>query len=337
MKILVTGASGFVGSHLCEKLESLGHEVYALLRDGTKFRELGLKAKIITADLSGPTYQSFLSDIPKDLDAVIHTAGLVHSFNSQDFYRINYEATIRLFHGLKKMRPTGKKSFKFIFISSLAAMGPSLKDKIATEKKWPKPISEYGKSKLLAETQLQELEVQFPEVELFIFRPPMIIGPRDPAIIDILKMVRDGIVLTGGPGGFQKQYSFISIYDLVDSIVAITLKPLKGPKLYLPAHPSIVTLEQIVEETRQILGRKPVKMWQVHPKLLLLTATLLEKMHKLSPLQLRLTPDKLKEILAEAWICSGEKLQLESGVKCQYDLKQILEITIKDYQDRGWL
>lgn len=337
MKILVTGASGFVGSHVCERLSKAGHQVWALVRSPEKMNGLNFHGTLLTGDLTASSYSGFLPQIPKDLDAVIHTAGLVHSFKHSDFYRVNHEASVRLFHVLKDRKPASKKPFKFIFISSLAAMGPSKRDKVITEKKIPRPVSDYGRSKLLAETQLQELEVQYPHIELFIVRPPMIIGPRDPAVLDILKMVRDGLVLTSGQGGFQKQYSFISIYDLVDYITAITLNFNKGPKVYFASHPEIVTLEQIVQETQKILQREKIKKLTVPPALLKVTAKVLEKMHKVAPLSFRLTPDKLQEILAEAWICSGDKLMQESGIQCKYDLKRTLEVTIEDYKARQWL
>jgi nucleoside-diphosphate-sugar epimerase len=337
MKILVTGASGFVGSHLIERLSQKGHEVFALIRDPQKMEGLKFKGKILNGDLTASSYSSFMNEIPKDLDAVIHTAGLVHSFIPEQFYQVNHEPTIRLFHALKDRRPSSKKPFKFIFISTLAAMGPTKRNKIITEKKIPKPVSEYGKSKLLAETQLQELEVQYPQVELFILRPPMVIGPRDPAVLDVLKMVRDGLILTSGPGGFEKQYSFISIFDLVEYISYITTSMNKGPKLYFVSNPEIITLQDIIDQTKILLEKDKIKQWVVPTPLLSVTAKLLQKMHRISPLSLRLTPDKLQEILAEAWICSGDKLISESGINCRWNLEQTLKVTLEDYKARSWL
>lgn len=337
MKILVTGASGFVGSHLVERLSQKGHEVYALVRDPQKMEGLQFKGKMLSGDLTASSYSSFMNEVPKDLDAVIHTAGLVHSFIPQDFYKVNHEPTIRLFHTLKDRRPNSKKPFKFIFISTLAAMGPTKRFKVITEKKIPRPVSEYGKSKLLAETQLQELEVQYPQVELFIIRPPMVIGPRDPAVLDLLKMVRDGLVLTSGPGGFDKQYSFISIFDLVEYITYITTAMNKGPRLYFASNPQIVTLQEIIDQTKHLLQKEKIKQWTVPTPLLSVTAKLLQKMHRLSPLSLRLTPDKLQEILAEAWICSGDKLVTDTGINCRWNLEQTLKVTLEDYKARTWL
>jgi nucleoside-diphosphate-sugar epimerase len=337
MKILVTGASGFVGSHLIEHLSQKGHEVFALVRDPQKMEGLNFKGKMLSGDLTSSSYSKFMNEVPKDLDAVIHTAGLVHSFKTQDFYKVNHEPTIRLFQALKDRKPAGKKPFKFIFMSTLAAMGPSKRNKIITEKKIPRPVSEYGKSKLLAETQLQDLEAQYPQVELFIVRPPMVIGPRDPAVLDLLKMVRDGLILTSGPGGFEKQYSFISIFDLVDYITHITTQMNKGPKVYFASNPEVVTLQEIIDQTKLLLEKEKIKQWVVPTPLLSITARLLQKMHRLSPLTIRLTPDKLQEILAEAWICSGDKLLNESGINCRYNLEQTLKVTLEDYKARAWL
>jgi nucleoside-diphosphate-sugar epimerase len=337
MKILITGASGFVGSHLCERLTKAGHQVLSLVRDPSKMGDVACKGPILVGDLTSSSYSAFLNEIPRDLDAVIHTAGLVHSFKPDEFYRVNHQSTVRLFHALKDRRPASKKPFRFIFLSSLAAMGPSKRDKIITEKRIPKPVSEYGRSKLLAENQLLDLELQYPQVELFIVRPPMIIGPRDAAVLDILKMVRDGLVLTSGPGAFEKQYSFISIFDLVEYLAYLTTASLRGPKVYFASHPQVVSLKDIVSETKLILQKEKVRMLTVPPALLKITSKLLEKTHHIAPLSVRLTPDKLHEILAEAWICSGDKLMTDSGIQCRWDLKKTLEETILDYQTRGWL
>lgn len=337
MKILITGANGFVGSHLSEKLSSLGHQIYCLVRDPSKLDGLNLKATILTGDLTDSSYTSFLDGIPKDLDLVIHTAGLVHSFNKEEFYRVNHRPTVRLFHALKDRRPTNKRPFRFIFLSSLAAMGPSKRNTNITEKKIPRPVSDYGRSKLLAENQLLDLEAQYPQVELAIVRPPMVIGPRDPAVLDIIKMVRDGLVLTSGPGAFEKQYSFISIFDLVDYLVYLTMNFSKGPKVYFATHPRLVTLNEIIQQTKSILNKERVRMVTLPPYFLKMTSKILEKTHTIAPLSVRLTPDKLHEILAEAWICNGDKLMLESGLRCKHDLKETLEITIRDYQQRNWL
>ena len=89
MKILVTGATGFVGSHLCDLLEKNGHQVWSLARSQKKVKEFNVPGTIVEGSLDPNTPPSWIASLPNDLDAVIHTAGIVHSFNPKEFYQIN--------------------------------------------------------------------------------------------------------------------------------------------------------------------------------------------------------------------------------------------------------
>ena len=107
MKILITGANGFVGSHLCEKLLSEGHSVYALVRSLKKFTiQPHSQLKLIQGDLDQDKL-FWIDTLPTDLDTVIHTAGIVHSYSTDEFYRVNSIGTENLVNNLKN------KSFCF--------------------------------------------------------------------------------------------------------------------------------------------------------------------------------------------------------------------------------
>ena len=142
MKVLVTGATGFVGSHLCDLLTKNNHEVFALVRNPAKAKEFGVPGIHLQGDLSNFTW---VDELPKDLDAVIHTAGIVHSFDAKDFYDVNATATKDLIEALASF-----DGLKFTLVSSQAAGGPSPKNNPAKESA-SAAVSEYGRSKLLAE------------------------------------------------------------------------------------------------------------------------------------------------------------------------------------------
>lgn len=337
MKVLVTGASGFVGSHICELLDSLKYEVYALVRDPKKMEDVEFKGKVIQGDLNASSYHDFMSQLPSDLDAIIHTAGLVHSFDEDLFYQANTEPSVRLLKSARNFKPRNGKHLKFIFISSLAAMGPSKRGKPLTEKSWPKPVSHYGKSKLRAEQEMHMLIDKYHHADLVILRPPMIIGPRDTGVLEIFKMVKKGVLLNTGVEAKKKEYSFISVFDFARLAERALKLKTPGYKVYLTAHPRIITLEELVNETKSILERNKVMHLQLPFFMLKTAAQFLSALNKLRPVNARLTPDKLKEIAPSSWTCTSEKLEKDFQYRFEDSLRSILEQTILDYQKRGWL
>ena len=337
MKVLVTGASGFVGSHICELLDSLNYEVYALVRDPKKMEGLQFKGKIIQGDLNASSYHDFMSQLPSDLDALIHTAGIVHSFDEELFYQVNTEPSVRLLKAVRNFKPRSGRHFKFIFVSSLAAMGPSKRGKPLSEKSWPKPVSHYGKSKLRAEQEMHMLIDKYHHADLVILRPPMIIGPRDTGVLEIFKMVKKGILLNTGALASKKEYSFISVFDFAKLTERALKLKAPGYKVYLTAHPRIITLEELVNESKILLERNKVRQLQLPFFVLKTAAQLLSTLNNFSPVNARLTPDKLKEIAPSSWTCASEKLEKDFQYRFEDSLRSILEQTISDYQKRGWL
>lgn len=337
MKVLVTGASGFVGSHVIELLEKLNYEVYALVRDPKKLEGINFSGKVIQGDLNASSYHDFMSLLPTDLDAIVHTAGIVHSFDEEEFYAVNTEPSVRLLKAVRNFKPRNGKHVKFIFVSSLAAMGPSKLGKPLTEKSWPKPVSHYGKSKLRAEQEMHSLIDQYHHADLVILRPPMIIGPRDTGVLEILKMVKKGVLLNTGKSTKKKEYSFISVFDFARLVERALRSKAQGYKVYLTAHPRIITLEELVNESKILLERSKVIHLQIPFFFLQTTAHLLGAINKISTVKVRLTPDKLKEIAPNSWTCHSEKLEKDFQYRFEDSLRSILEQTIRDYQTRGWL
>ncbi|MDD4973611.1 MAG: NAD(P)-dependent oxidoreductase [Bacteriovorax sp.] len=153
MKILVTGANGFLGTHLCERLLGLGHTVYGLVRTPSKMGLTHENFIMVQGDLN-QTLLPWINYLPNDLDACIHTAGLVHSYNTEDFFNVNTLGTKILIESLKAKF---SQKFKFILVSSLAAAGPVKFGEIKDETDLDFPVSIYGRSKKQAEEMLRTL------------------------------------------------------------------------------------------------------------------------------------------------------------------------------------
>ncbi|MBC98080.1 MAG: hypothetical protein CME63_10040 [Halobacteriovoraceae bacterium] len=327
MKVLVTGASGFVGGHLCTALTKAGHQVFGLVRTpkNTKY-----DFQVVQGDLSVKSLEKTISQLPEDLDAVIHTAGIVHSFDKEIFDKINFKGTQDLEKILRKRYP----KLHFIFTSSLAAVGPSKMNEPHTESTPLDPPSLYGQSKKKAE---EYLKADLPDDwKLTIVRPPMVIGPKDPAILDVFKMVKSRIILGTGISGMEKQYSFVCVHDLVEVLLR-TLNPSDQKiRTYFPSYPKVVTFKEIIEAIKLEMKVRTITL----PIPMFIIGTIAHTMaliRKVVPLDFRLTPDKIHELAPKYWCVSSDLSVKELDMKYTWNLQETIHITYEDYTTRGWI
>jgi len=332
MKVLVTGATGFVGSHLCEKLASEGHEVFAQARSIEKFQSLNLPATLIEGDLKASGHNGWVSYLPHDLDVVIHTAGVVHSYHIRKFFDVNADATLQLMADLS----IRYKKLNFILFSSLAAAGPSSSDHMRLESDQSFPVCEYGQSKFLAEMYLHKYGPA--TWKKLVLRPPAILGPRDEGFLDVFKMVKSGHIIYPGLKGKDNTYSFICVHDLTQIIVSYLQNKAEMSlswEVIYPAYPTPFRYAEFVGKIQTILGVTKVKSYSV-PLLLIRTLARINFLINLfsSKFDLRLTPDKYKEIKQAHWTCDSLKSQELLHFTYQYDLEKSLQITAQDYHSK---
>lgn len=331
MKVLVTGATGFVGSHLCDLLESCGHEVYGLIRSTKKATQFNVPGTYVMGSLSHHSKNSWIEKLPSDLDAVIHTAGIVHSMNTDDFYKINTDCSLQLLEDLKEKY----EQLNFIFVSSLAAAGPVNIGERKSEKEEAAPVSEYGKSKKLAEERIKEL---IPDHwKLSIIRPPMVIGPRDPAVLDVFKMISNGLVVTAGLRGHKNEYSFVCVYDLVETIKNCLTTNNLNSETYFSSFPKVITLSELYESIKKSMSKKSLINIKIPSVLIVFIAKTLGVISKFIKVDIRLTPDKVNELLPPAWVCDATKSERELSMVYNWDLEKTVSATLEDYRDRDWL
>lgn len=330
MKIFVTGATGFVGGHLIERFSELGLDHQGLARSQKKWDEFELPGSPVLGDLGRESIDHWVQNLPSDLTHFIHTAGVVHSFNKEIFDTVNFEATKILFNALKKRFP----KLHFIFFSSLAAVGPSIKLKEHTEETPLDPPSLYGQSKKKAE---DFLIAQKPlDWTLTIIRPPMVIGPRDPAVLDIFKMVKGRLILGTGIDGKDKLYSFVCVHDLVSLVEKVLNHDHGRVEVFFGSHPKNHTFKEITDAVAKTMNRKTIYL----PVPLTVVSALAHTMnafHKIASIEFRLTPDKLHELRPEAWTCSGKKSENTLEMKYKWDLDKTIQLTYEDYVSRGWI
>jgi nucleoside-diphosphate-sugar epimerase len=206
---LVTGGTGFIGSHLVELLLSKGYRVKSLVRKTSSLKWLEkLPVEYVYGDLfSSDALQSAV----RDVDYVYHLAGVVAAKTREGYFRGNQEGTRNLLEAVLSVNPGLKK---FIFVSSLTAVGPGAGDEPVTEETIPHPITAYGESKLAAEKELMQRWERIPAV---IVRASAVYGPRDVGILTFFQTINKG--LEPLIGFHEKKASLIHSTDLINGIV----------------------------------------------------------------------------------------------------------------------
>lgn len=326
MKALVTGARGFIGSFLVEKLFEQKYEVKCILRKkgvGLKWLE-GLDIIEVEGDLLDP--ESLISAV-KDVDYVFHLAGLTKALKTEDYYEANVTGTKNLLEAVVKMNPSIKR---FVHVSSLAAGGPSFDGTPLTEEQQPYPVSHYGKSKLESEKVVTQY---FDKLPVTIIRPPAVYGPRDTDVFEYFKYAKKGVlpILAG-----ERTASFVYVKDLVDGILLAAEKKEAVGQTYYLCDEKPYTWDEIGGEIASALNVKTKRI--VTPAFLSFWAALFSDIFsKISGKASILSLDKYKEIKMNHWVCSSEKAMRELGFKPPYGLKKGIKETADWYLANGWL
>lgn len=331
MKILVTGSNGFVGSRLVEDLALAGHEVTALARSAHKTAHLNFPGmKTVVGDVTEP---SSLEAAVKEQDIVIHCAGLTAAKDRETFFRVNALGTGYLAEAVAKFSPRIKR---FILVSSLAAAGPAEKNEPKTEDVPEQPVSLYGESKLEGEKVLKKYLDTFP---VSIVRPPIVYGPRDRGVFEIIKSVNRRMAphIPGSGETKDKYFSVIHVNDLSKGIQLLMSaeKPTSGEVFYF-AEDRVYTYREILSTISSVLKKRVLKFALPMP-VVTLTAGSLTLLGRAMGKTFPLNWDKLNELKPDFWICSPKKAKLVLGFETEFELSQGMHSTIQWYKDNQWL
>ena len=321
MKALVTGATGFIGSHLAEELLRRGYRVTCLVRKTSSLRWLeGLDAEIIHGDCED---EDSLRELPTDIDLVFHLAGLTKAKKTEDFFSANARGTENLLRAVSR-RASGLR--RFLYLSSLAAVGPSASGAPVDENVTPAPVSSYGKSKLEGEEALLRHKSAVP---VTVIRPPAVYGPRDRDLYLFFKMVKKGFY----PHWGKCYYSLLYVDDLVEGMItAATARGTEGETFFL-SDGSVYSNEEIAEEIMRVMNAKGVRM-----KLPKTAMTLLVEIgEKLGGGTSIINRDKLRELRHSHWVCEAGKAQKEFRFIPKVTMKEGIKWTADWYRIHQWL
>ncbi|OGC77372.1 MAG: hypothetical protein A2145_03220 [candidate division Zixibacteria bacterium RBG_16_40_9] len=325
-KALVTGATGFVGSHLVSELLKRGYQVSALVRKTSNLSDLvNTGVELVFGDVSD---QDSLKKIFFDFDYIFHVAGLIRAKNPDDFFRANAGGTKNL---LEVLEESGYPVKRLVLVSSTAAGGPSLNGQPKKETDLCEPVSIYGKSKLEGEKIALEFAHKIP---ITIIRPPAIYGPKDRQLLNFFKLAKWGVIPLVGKN--ENYFSVVYVQDLVDAIILAAENPKAEGEIYFIADDEIYNWEKVGAIACGVLGKKPFTI--TPPKFLLyIAAWFSELAGKITGKPMYLTRRKLQEIHYKYWVCDISKAKTELGFKPQFDFKRGAWETINWYKQNKWL
>lgn len=335
MRILITGANGFVGSFAVEEALNRGCEVWAAMRAQSDRSNLeGLEPHMIDLPYADPEQLRSLFRQQKESvgrwDVVVHIMGLTKCKRKEDFETVNYRYTRNLIEALME---TGMVPDHFIYMSSLSAFGDG--DKVTYREirldDEPKPNTYYGKSKLMSEHFLQSLDVaQFPYT---ILRPTGVYGPKEKDYFVMLQTLSNHL----NPGiGYDPQYiTFIYVKDLVKTIFLAIEKHAIG-KAYFVADGDVWTSDEYAALCKRLLGVKAltVKFPEFLAKWVCYTFDKVGGWMGVTP---TLNIDKYNILVAKNWKCDIEPLKKDLGFVADYPLERGMKESIDWYRKKKWL
>lgn len=313
--LLVTGATGFVGSHIAEAAVEAGWSVRCTVRSTSDTRWIDrLDVERVEVDLRDP---GGLSLALRDVGAVIHAAGLTRARSEREYRRVNAEATARLAgaaaaHGVER----------FVFVSSLAARGP---DGAAG------PVGAYGRSKRAGEEALLRLEG---DMEVVILRPAAVYGPRDTDLLALFRLAARGwLPVPTGAGPLQPVFAA----DVARAaVVAAGRRPDPGRELLPVAEPGRHRWRDVGEYLERALGRR-VRLLSLPPGMFETVGLLSEAVARLARRQPALDRRRARDLARHAYTCDPRPAEEALGWQAAVLLPEGLTRSVRWYRAAGWL
>lgn len=346
--VLVTGASGFIGSYIVQDGLDRGYDVWAGMR-GTSSKGYLTDERIRFAqlDLSNPSkLRSQLAEYKRQMngngwDYVVHAAGATKCLDEKDFYRTNTEGTKNLIDALKA---EGMVPRRFVFVSSLSIFGAIRETPVrkATEDNpWiyspillsdtPQPNTAYGKSKLMAEQYLQK-QTDFPYT---ILRPTGVYGPREK---DYFLMAQSIKQHSDFAVGFKPQeITFVYMMDVVQAIYKCMDAPAAEGKAYFLSDGEVYHSETFSDLLCQEMGNPWILRITAPIWLLRIICWVSGRISHLTGKMNALNDDKYHILKQRNWQCEIEPARRDFGYSPEWQLERGVKASVKWYRENGWL
>jgi nucleoside-diphosphate-sugar epimerase len=328
MKVLVTGASGFLGGHVAEQLAARGDKVRALVRKTSKRDVL---AKLANVEIFEGSVEraDVLADAVADVDAVVHAAGIVKARNADEFFAVNVGGTSNLVDAARRRR-NGKR-LRFVYVSSMEASGPSADGKpVPVDQE--NPITAYGRSKLAGEKVALAAK---DDMHVVILRPGAIYGPRDAEIYEAFKSIQRGLLPLVAGGDALGTWVYAT--DCAEACVrAIEADVPSGRVYFVDDACGAITQKQMLADAERALGKKALVRANLPHGFLMTVARGVEAFGRVTNRPVMLTREKA-DMLMHHWVCSSETTRKELGWEPKVRWEDGVRLAVKWYRDNGWL
>jgi nucleoside-diphosphate-sugar epimerase len=336
-KALVTGATGFIGTHLVDALLARGDTVTCLVRKSSKVEHLEkLGVRLVEGDVTDP---ESLPAAVAGQDVVYHVAGCLFALNSKQFFEVNRRGVIHI----AKACAGRETPPVMVCVSSQAAAGPANEGRPRIESDPPMPVSHYGRSKRSGEHAAESFAKRVP---ITVVRPPIVLGEGDQNGLPLFRsVIRLGIHLA--PGLKSQCFSLIHADDLAELMILAAQRGRRLPPLgergesagsgyYFAAceqDPTYADLGRLIGES---VGRRVLVIPTALPVVRTMAAVG-EVFSQISHRPLFMNLDKAREITAGSWICSAQAAHEQLGFKVGAPLIERLRQTAEWYRQKGWL
>ena len=318
---LVTGATGFVGSHLVEALVARSWRVRCLVRRSSVLRWLPTDdITLMDGDVATPGDD--LDRAVKNVSVVFHLAAVTSAANDNAYTAVNVEGTRNVVDAMRRSAPESL----LVFCSSLSAAGPAGRRPL-DETDEPSPVSAYGRSKLTAERIVQQSGLEY-----LIVRPPAVYGPRDTDILAAFRLAQYGLALRLAPEG--QRLSMVHVEDLARGFVCAA--EAEGRGLYYMTDGMVHTWESITEQIARAIGKKP--------RIVAVSSGIAEVISQVERLRGAivggkplLTPDRIRELSQNSWTCDDMRARLDIDYESIIALPEGMKLTAEWYRAHGWL
>jgi dihydroflavonol-4-reductase len=327
VKALVTGSSGFIGSHLTEILIDRGCDVHILLRkssDRTWTRRLN--ARPVFGDYNDP---ESLRTCVTGMDVVFHLAAVLKAYDWNTYYRVNTLGTKNL---LQACLAANENINRFVFVSSIAAAGPASIPVFRDESSPDQPDSFYGKSKLLAEQEVWKYQDRLP---VTIARPPNVVGTRQQELLMILKLLKKRIFPLLGKQIPQTSLCFVQ--DLVEALILMSENSRAVSRLYYITDNKGYSWRNLLEILARLLNVYPPMVLKIPYPVLLAIARLSEAYAAAAGTEPFISPRYIISTRHNFHLYRSLKIKKELGFNTQIPVLQGMKHIIRDYKREGLL
>jgi UDP-glucose 4-epimerase len=328
--ILITGASGFIGSFLVEAAIRRGYRTFAgtrpwSSREYLRHKEIQLLEIHFSSQTNLEKALTECCDQYGPFDIVIHAAGLSKARDPLDYHRVNFEYTRNLVEVLKKNELLKRK---FVYISSLSSFGPAKEGRPITTRQSQQPVSDYGKSKLRAE-QFLEANADIPYV---IVNPTAVYGPRDKGFLPAIQLANRNISIRLTRA--DQQLSLVHVEDLCEAVFLAAESAVQNQR-FLVSDLQVYSAQGFSEILGSCLNKRTFNL-ALPGFISRQGARIAELSGRLRGKPPLMTKDRLKDLMAANWAVDCEETQA-LGYTPRFSLETGLQDTIRWYKESGWL